>query len=250
MIDIKTKSAIERMRQGGGKLRAILRELIDMARPGVTPLEMEYVAQKLIRKTGGTPSFQTVSNYQFATCISINDAVVHGIPTSKPFVSGDIVGVDVGLLYEGFHTDTSWSVLVGNPDAYPEKKQFLAVGEQALKNALNVVKPGNCVGDISQAIQTTIESKGYSVMHELVGHGVGRVLHEDPEIPGFLRKKKEKTPLLKAGMALAVEVIYAEGKRKIYIDRDGWTIRTKDGTLAGLFETTVIVTHHGSVVLT
>lgn len=256
MIHLKTEKEIEVMQEGGKKLKAILDAIITEVRPGVTPKELDRRADELITATGGTPSFKKVPGYHWATCMCVNEVVVHGIPTDVPLAEGDIIGVDVGLFYKGFHTDASWSVIVNEQQAvskeqrYKNIQQFLDTGILALERAIKQVKPGNRIGHISQMIQQTIEKEGYYPVRELVGHGVGRNLHEDPEIPGRLVKKIEKTPLLKPGMALAIEVIYTMGKPDVYVDTDQWTMRTEDGTIAGLFEKTVTVTDHGVIILT
>lgn len=247
------------MYEGGKRLKRILETLLSHVKPGVTPLELDTLAEKLIAEAGGAPSFKTVGDYKWSTCICVNDCVVHGIPKEIPFKAGDIVGIDVGMLYQRYHTDTSWTVLVKDPvrqlpDQDPNEikiDKFLETGKEALEKAIKQVQPGNRVGHISQAIQRTVEGAGYSVVRELVGHGVGKKLHEDPEVPGYVKRPIEKTTLLSEGMTLAVEIIYNKGKPEVYIDEDdGWTIYSKDGTLAGLFEKTVMVTHHGVSVLT
>ncbi|MBI4129944.1 type I methionyl aminopeptidase [Candidatus Roizmanbacteria bacterium] len=245
------------MQEGGEHLSHILNQILSHISPGVTPLELDRLAERLIKQAGGSPSFQTVGDYRWATCICVNDCVVHGIPTSTPLKEGDVVGVDVGILYKGYHTDTSWTLRVQNSklktqNSKPDKIDiFLETGEKALSNAITQVKPGNRIGHISRAIQETIEEAGYSVVHELIGHGIGTKLHEEPEVPGVLRKPVSKTPLLREGMMLAIEVIYTMGKPEVYIDdTDGWTIRTKDGTISALFEKTVAVVRDGVLVLT
>lgn len=250
MIHIKSDKEILAMQEGGEKLNRVLKALLAEVKPGLSPLKLDEIAEKLILKEGGVPSFKKVPGYKWTTCMCINDIVVHGIPYQEPLAEGDVLGLDVGIFYKGFHTDSSWSVVVGDANRFPEKKKLLEVGEKALEKAIAQVKVGNRIGHISQSIQKDIEGAGYSIIPELVGHGVGRKLHEDPEIPGLLRSTLEKTPIIKPGMALAVEVIYSQGEPDIYLDEDGWTIRTKDGTLSGLFEKTVIATNHGVLVLT
>ncbi|MEK7166760.1 MAG: type I methionyl aminopeptidase [Patescibacteria group bacterium] len=253
MTHIKTASEIEVMRDGGKKLAKIRDRLLKELKPGSVPLQIDNLAKKLIAEAGGSPSFVTVGDYQWATCISVNDGVVHGIPTDKPFNEGDAVGLDVGLFYQGFHTDTSWSKLVGSrqEERSREKEKFLQVGEEALDKAISQAKPGNRIGHISQAIQTTIEGAGYSVVRSLVGHGVGSNLHEPPQVPGVLTKRIEKTPPLFKGMVLAIEVIYNKGKPDIvYKNNDGWTLVTADGSLSGLFEQTVLITQNEPSILT
>lgn len=243
------------MAEGGRRLKRVLERVLGAVRVGTTPLVLDTLAEKLIVQEGGQPSFKMIQDYRWATCICVNDCVVHGVPTNELFLDGDVVGVDCGMLYKGFNTDTAWTREVQSAESNTrsfENKKFLKVGEMALGQAILACKVGNHIGHISKAIQRTVEREGgYSVVHELVGHGVGKKLHEDPEVPGFLGKKIEKTPLITEGMVLAIEIIYNRGKRNIYIDeRDGWTIRTKDGTISGLFEKTVALTSKGAVVLT
>lgn len=250
---IKTAADLALMQEGGQKLHDIREKLLDQIKVGAIPLEIDDLAKRLIKEAGGAPSFMTVNGYKWATCISVNDGVVHGIPTKVPLKPGDRVGLDVGFLYQGFHTDTSWSVYL---DSFDEQKnrqihKFLQVGETALKKAIQAACFGNRIGHISKAIQDTVEGAGYSVVKSLVGHGVGTTLHEAPQVPGLITKPLEKTPLLQAGMVLAIEVIYNMGKPEIvHAGSDGWTLATADGSLSGLFEQTVAVTDNGPLQLT
>src|SRR3989338_2089427 len=250
MITIKSSRERAIMKTGGAKLTEVLDMLLDEIRPGITPLELDEKADTMIRKLGGVPSFQKVEGYRWATCININDVVVHGIPTKTIITSGDVVGIDVGMFYKGFHTDTSWTVCVPPSTATPRITTFLQAGQDSPARGIAHVVSRNKIGDISQAMQAPIEASGFHVVEELVGHGIGRTLHEDPEIPGMLVKPVSKTPVIKPGMAFALEIIYTMGKPDITIDDDDWTIRTGDGTISGLFEKTVIVEDHGVVVLT
>lgn len=254
MSKIKTTGELDVIREGGKKLAEIREALLKSLIPGAVPFEIDLLAKELIAKTGGSPSFMTVGDYKWATCINVNDVVVHGIPNQIPLLAGDVVGLDVGLLYEGFHTDTSWSIQIPNEkaDSSDQEKinKFLQIGQIALENAISQAKTGNRIGHISEAIQNEVESSGYSVVESLVGHGVGRSLHEAPQVPGVLTKAIAKTPLLFPGMVLAVEVIYNMGKSKIVVDEDGWTLRSADGSLSGLFEQTIIITNTGPEVVT
>lgn len=242
------------MREGGAKLGAILQDLLAMAQPGVALLDIEARAQELIRQAGGEASFQTVKGYRWATCLCVNDVVVHGVPTPYVLKEGDILTVDVGLRYGGFHTDTAWTKEVKGQRSKgksEEKETFLRVGEEALRRAIEKVRAGNRVGHISQAIQDTVEASGYSIVKTLVGHGVGRELHEAPQIPGFIRGPVEATPKLEEGMALAIEVIYAMGDGRVgYSTKDGWSIASQDGSTTAVFEHTVLVTEGEPEVLT
>ncbi len=189
-----------------------------------------------------------VPGYSWATCINVNKGLVHGIPTSGVvFKKGDLVSVDVGVYFKGFHTDTSISVGI---DLSPESQRFFDVGQETLNKALKVVKAGNHVYDISKTIEKEIESAGYTTIKALVGHGVGRELHEEPQIPCFLPGRPEESPRIEKGMVFAVEVMYSMGSDKVEILEDGWTIGMRDGKISGLFEDTVAVTEKGSRVLT
>ena len=197
-------------------------------------------------------SFKKVKGYHWTICACVNDVLVHGIPDDYVLQDGDVVGIDCGVYYKGFHTDSAWTkrVSVVSQDKLDEVDTFLEVGKTALTKAIAQVKAGNYIYDISKAIQDTVEKGGYQVVRTLVGHGVGRELHEEPEIPGLVNKERFATPQVASGMTLAVEVIYNMGSGEVVLsDRDGWTIRTKDGRISGLFEATVAVADHGSVVL-
>jgi len=253
MITIKTPEEVKIMDKSGKILATVLAQVMEAAKPGVSEIELDIMAEKLIREMGGEPGFQKVPGYHNTICISTNDVVVHGIPTEYILKKGDIVGVDCGVYLDGFHTDMSDSIIVGGEkEADPKNVLFLQTGKKALLKAIQQVKPGNHVGDISQTIQSIVEGAGYSIVRNLVGHGVGRELHEEPEIPGFIRGSVAKTPLLRPGMTIAVEIIYNMGKKEVVYagGSDEWTIKTKDGSLSGLFERTVLVTEKGHKVLT
>lgn len=249
MIKIKTPQEVEIMKKSGQMLSETMWELVDSIKVGMTELELDNLAEKLIIQKGGEPGFKRVDGYKHTVCMSTNDACVHGIPGSYKFKDGDVVGIDCGVYYNGFHTDMSETVIVGNVS--DEVKKFLEVGKRALNAGINQAVVGNHVGHISKAIQDIIEAQnGYSIVRSLVGHGVGRELHEEPEIPGYLYSKIDKTPKLVEGMVIAIEVIYNMGKQDLVLDDDGWTLRTKDGSLSGLFERTVAITDNGAQVLT
>lgn len=249
MTNYKTEKEIAIMHEGGKRLGEIRSKLLEKVQPGVTALEIETYAVDLIAKHGGTPSFQTVRDYQWATCISVNDVVVHGIPNQRAFVPGDVVNVDVGLLYEGFHTDTGWTVIVGNHKK-PDVVAFLDAGKRALQQAIQTAVVGHTIGHISLVIQQCIEKAGYALVSSLVGHGIGRELHEDPHVPNVLRGKIQDKPQLRVGMVFAIEPIYTMGKPDTYRRDDGWTVATVDGSLAGQFEHTIAIGQKGPIVLT
>lgn len=246
----KAKDEIAVMREGGAKLGAILQELLSMAAPGVTLLDIEALADRLIHEAGGEASFQTVKGYRWATCLCVNDVVVHGIPTQYQLKEGDLLTIDVGLLYKGFHTDTAWTKEIISHKS-KVLSPFLKTGEEALWKAIGEAKAGNRVGHISQAIQTVIEGAGHGIVKTLVGHGVGKELHEAPQIPGFLKGSIETTPELASGQTLAIEVIYAMGDGRVaYPNDDGWSIASRDGSPTAVFEHTVAVTDGEPEVLT
>lgn len=254
MIHIKSPEQIKIMQEGGHILATVLGEVMDMIKPGVTELELDQYAEKRIRALGGEPGFMKVEGYRYTTCMSTNDVVVHGIPTNYVFQAGDIAGVDCGVYLKGLHTDMSDSKRVLAEGEKPKGDaidKFLEVGKYALDEAIKVAVVGNRVGHISQVIQNIVEKKGgYSVVRSLIGHGVGKELHEEPEVPGYLYGKIEKTPLLREGMTIAVEVIYNMGTAEVTLDSDHWTIRTADGKLAGLYERTIAITKDGPLMIT
>lgn len=228
-------------------LAEVRQKTADHIKPGMTTGEIDAFADQLITQLGGRASFKMVPGYKDATCININDVVVHGIPGKEKVASGDIVGIDVGVFYKGFHTDGAVTIGVGDK----KYSNFLAVGRGALRKAIEQLRPGKRVWDISAAMQTTVEKAGYSAVRSLTGHGVGRELHEEPAIPCFTAGKREHTPRLAAGMVLAVEVMMNQGTWEVvYKNQDGWTIVTADGKISALFEETVAVTKNGPVVLT
>lgn len=249
MINIKTQKDIEIMKKGGQILSSVMWEVINFIKPGVSELEVDALAEKLIVGKGGKPGFKRVEGYKYTICVSTNNVVVHGIPTDYRFKDGDIVGVDCGVYYEGFHTDMAETVIVGK-DSDLKIKKFLATGKTALNTAIKQATIDNHIGDISKTIQDIVEAQGYSVVESLVGHGVGKELHEDPEVPGYLVGKINHTPKLIEGMVIAIEVIYNMGGPNLLLADDGWTLKTKDGSLGGLFERTVAITKTEPLVLT
>lgn len=248
MMKIKTIEDIKVMSEGGRLLGNILKALLQEAKLGVKTKDLDNLAQNLIEKIGGKPSFKTVKGYKWATCMCVNNEVVHGIPNDV-LSEGDVLCIDIGLFYKGFHTDTAWTKLIKNQKE-ESIERFLAAGKRALYKAINQVRIGNRVGHISKAIQETIEEGGYSVVKALVGHGIGKKLHEEPQIPGFLTSDIKATPQLEEGMVLAIEVIYNEGSDQVMHKNDGWTIVTKDGSNSAVFEHTVVVTKEGAQILT
>lgn len=258
MINIKTQKEIEIMKQGGKILADVLWEVLANVKPGVSELELDALAEKLIREKGGEPGFKKVDGYKHTICVSANDVVVHGVPTDYKLKDNDIIGIDCGVFYQGFHTDMSETLRVSNqiPKIKNKKEEdeidkFLEIGKRALEEGIKQAKIGNHIGDISKTIQDIVEGSGYSVVRSLVGHGVGQKLHEEPEVPGYLVGSLLKTPKLIEGMVIAIEVIYNMGSFElVFANKDGWTLKTKDNSFSGLFERTVAIAKNGPLILT
>lgn len=249
MIVKKSPQEVELMRAGGKITAQVLQKILATARPGVTLLELEGLAVKETSRLGASPAFKRVEGYQFATCLNVNEGIVHGIPTKRVLVDGDLLSVDFGVYYKGFNTDASWTVYVGDERNAPAKKlRLLRAGELALDRAIGQARAGNHIRDISAAMQEVLERDGYAPVNSLVGHGVGKDLHEDPQIPCLVIGGKG--PEIVEGMTLAIEVIYTEGNPELEVADDGWTIRTCDGSLSGLFEHSIAVTKDGPIILT
>jgi methionyl aminopeptidase len=247
-IMIKSQAEIEIMKTGGAKLREVKEEIRERIKEEVSADELEGLADSLIKKSGGVASFKMVPGYHWATCVNVNEGIVHGIPKKEVvFKKGDVVSVDLGLFYKGFHTDTSITESI-EPDS--KTTNFLNVGKKALENAIDNAVAGNHIHDISDAIEKTITSGGYTPLRALIGHGVGRELHEEPKIPCYVSEARENTPEIKVGMTLAIEVMYTIGNPNISLDPDGWTIFMRDGKISALYEDTVAVTENGPEVLT
>lgn len=240
---VRTADELKLMRKSGQITAKALKKAIEAAKPGANLLEIERVAAQEIKRNDAKLSFPTVEGYKWATCLTVNDELVHGIPRDVILKEGDILSIDIGAVYKGWHTDAAWSVVVGG-----NKSSFLAVGEEALWKAIKQAKVGNRIGDISAQIEQTVKQGGYDVSRTLVGHGVGRQLHEEPIVPGL--GKAGCGMALKENMTIAIEVIYASGSAEVYLSDDGWTYLTRDGSLGGLFEMSLIVGKEGPEVLT
>lgn len=254
------KEKIQAMRAGGKILGDTLSYLVKNVKSGMSEIEIDKMAENFIVKRGGEPGFKRVEDYKNTICISINNVVVHGIPTARKINEGDIVGIDCGVFYEGYHTDMSETVKILNGRAQIFRKgtevksgtdKFIKTGKIALFEGIKQAKAGNRVGNISSKIQEIVEGEGNSIVRSLVGHGVGKNLHEEPEVPGYLKGKVESTPELTEGMTIAIEVIYNMGKNGVsYAGEDDWTIVTSDGSNSGLFERTVLVQNGEPEILT
>ena len=232
------------MKEGVKRLRRTLRRVLNKAKPGIRLSQLDKLAESLIEKQKGLPSFKMVPGYKWATCININQGVVHGIPDNYRLKENDVISIDMGMKFGGLNVDEAWTVLVNSEQSTVNSqkiKEFLAAGVKALKEAIKVAKAGNRVGHISLAIEKEIKKSGFSPIQALTGHGGGRKLHEEPKIPCYLQEKIVVTPLLKPGMTLAIEVIYSKGRPELILKNDDWTLETADGSLAALFEKTVFV---------
>jgi methionyl aminopeptidase len=251
-INIKSKSEIETMKEGGKILAYILQVIADKVRPGIFGDELEKVAEKEIKKYKVTPSFKNYRTYKnekpfpSSICLSINDEIVHGLPYGKLIKDGDTVSIDLGIKYKGFHTDSA--VTIGAGKISEEASKLIKVTKNALYKGIEQAKRYNRIGDIGFVIQTYVEENGFSIVRDLVGHGIGRSVHEPPEVPNF--GEKGKGLKLYPGTTLAVEPMVNEGSYHTKCDNDGWTIRTKDGKLSAHFEHTVAVTDDGYEILT
>jgi methionyl aminopeptidase len=243
MINIKTHEQIKIMQEGGKINEAALQETLKAVKAGVKTIELDKVAFDTITRLGGEPAFKRVPGYAYTTCINVNDGLVHGIPNDYVIKPGDLIKVDVGTFLRGFNTDLSYTVEVETSN----ESKFLSTGIEAIDKGIQQFVIGNRVGAISNAIQRVIEGAGYSVSRDLVGHGVGEELHEEPYVPGYGRF--DDGAVIKEGMVFAIEAIYQKGKPAIRVLADEWTIATKDGSLAGLFEKTVAATKDGPLVI-
>lgn len=226
-----------------GKAHAEVAKLI---KPGAKTSEMDKVAEEFIRDHGGVPSFLNYNGFPYTLCVSPNEQVVHGFPSEDELKEGDILSIDCGVYYKGFHSDSAYTYPVG--EVTEERKQLMKVTKESLYKGIDEVVVGKRIGDISYAIQNYVEGFGYSVVRELVGHGVGRNLHESPEVPNY--GKRGSGPKIKEGMVIAIEPMINLGRKEIVQERDGWTIRTKDRAFSAHYEHTVGVVNGKAEVLT
>lgn len=248
---IKTQEEIELIAEGGKLIHDILRKTAGLVKPGVSTWELNEFAEREIYALGARPSFKNYgpkkNPFPAGLCTSVNDEVVHGIPSKKTVLKeGDIISLDIGMEYKGLYTDTAITVPVGN---VPDKvKKLLEITQKSLNKGIEAIKPGVKIGAISHAIQETAETAGFSVVRDLVGHGVGHSVHEDPPVPCY-GKPTQGMQLLE-GMVLAIEPMVCMGEYFVNFDPDGWTVRTTDGELSAHFEHTVAVTKNGARILT
>jgi methionyl aminopeptidase len=242
----KSPQEIERMARAGEVVADVLALLGERARPGVTTEELDGLADEFIRSRGGTPTFKGYRGYPASICTSPNDMVVHGIPGPYTLAEGDLLSVDVGVTLGGFVADSAFTFPVG--EISPEAERLLDVGQAALEAGVEQCRPGRRLSDISHAVQTVTEDAGFSVVRSLVGHGVGRAMHEDPQIPNY--GAPGRGPLLAEGMTFAIEPMITAGGPEVVVHDDDWSISTEDGSLAAHFEHTVAITEAGPQILT
>ena len=246
MIVCKSPAEIERMAAANGLVARILAELAAVAAPGVTTRDLDALAERRIVEAGARPAFKGYRGYPATLCASVNEQVVHGIPSDRPMKEGDIVSLDMGVVVDGFYGDSAITVGVGR--ITPAAASLLHVTEESLEQAIRQVRAGARLSDIGHAVQQCVEANGFSVVREFVGHGIGAALHEEPQIPNF--GEPGRGPRLAEGMVLAIEPMVNAGKPAVKVLADGWTAVTRDGSLSAHFEHTVAVTADGARVLT
>ena len=246
MISLKSSREIELMDKAGTIVALVHKELKKVIKPGISTLEIDRISEKVIRDNGGTPSFKGLYGFPGSVCTSINDMLVHGIPDHTILKDGDIISVDVGACYKGYHGDSAWSYTVGNVS--DDALKLLKVTEESLYKGLEQAKPGNRVGDIANAIQSYVESFGYSLPIEYTGHGIGKSVHEDPYVPNV--GEPHTLEYLKPGMCIAVEPMVFMGKPHCRTLKDGWGVVSKDHSLAAHYEHSVAITSYGCKILT
>ena len=246
MIYLKTEEEIELLRENNLLVSATLAEVGRHIKPGVTTLELDRIAEEFIRSHGAVPGFLGYGGFPNTLCVSVNENVVHGIPSNYALREGDIVSVDCGTILKGFYGDSAYTFCVG--EVAPEVKQLLDVTKEALYKGVEQAVAGNRVGDISAAVQAHAEHYGYGVVRELVGHGLGKKMHESPEVPNYGRRGTG--PLLKEGMVICIEPMINMGSKNVVFERDGWTVRTKDRKPSAHFEFAVAIRNGEADVLT
>ena len=236
-IILKTEEEIELMRRSNRLVGMTLGELSKHIKPGVTTLQLDKIAEEFIRDHGAVPTFLGYNGFPNSICASVNENVVHGIPNNKPLIEGDVISIDCGTRLQGFCGDSAYTFCVG--EVKPEVKQLLKITKEALYQGIEQAQQNNRIGDIGSTIQKYCESHGYSVVRELVGHGIGREMHEAPEVPNYGRK--DTGVMLKNGMCIAIEPMINMGSKNVVFENDGWTVRTRDRKPSAHFEHTVAI---------
>lgn len=247
MIILKSPEEIARMEVAGRVVAETLAAIREFVRPGMTTLELDRFAEECIRKAGAKPAFKGYRGYPYTICASVNSEVVHGLPSAdRRLKEGDIIGIDLGVVVDGYYGDAAVTLPLGKVGG--EALRLLRVTEESLERAIAKARAGNHLSDISHAVQSYVEAQGYSVVVDFVGHGIGRNLHEDPQVPNF--GEEGKGPKLRPGMVLAIEPMVNAGGSEVEILEDQWTVVTRDGSLSAHFEHTVAITGNGPRVLT
>ena len=246
MIICKTPREIEIMREAGRIVALTHQELVKHIQPGITTREIDSIAEKFIKKHDAYPSFLGYNGFKGSVCASVNEELVHGIPGDRVLKDGDIISLDIGAEYNGYHGDSAWTYAVGKID--DDTQRLLDVTEESLYKGLEEAKPGARLSNISHAVQTYVEANGFSIVREYVGHGIGQGLHEDPQIPNY--GHPNKGPRLRPGMVLAIEPMVNAGSRYVKTLADNWTVVTVDGKMCAHFEHTIAITDTGFEILT
>ena len=246
MVIRKSRSEIDKMRRAGQVVAETLRDLRRMVEPGVSTLDLDAYAEKRIRSAGAIPTFKGYHGYPSSICASVNDEVVHGIPSGRVLKDGDLIKIDCGATLDGYVGDAAISVPVGKVSEEVEK--LAEATRESLFRAVEKMVPGNRLYDVSHAVQEYVEALGYSVVREYCGHGIGQRMHEDPQVPNYGRPGTG--PALKEGWVLAIEPMVNLGGHQVKVDADGWTVRTRDGSFSSHYEHTIAITDDGPVVLT
>jgi methionyl aminopeptidase len=246
MIFLKSDTELDVMDRANGLVHRVLNAVRDAAGPGMSTAELDELAEAMIIESGGRPAFKGYRGYPATLCVSLNDVIVHGIPNRKTrLAAGDVVSVDCGAVVDGFFGDSAITFAIGEVNGTAAR--LIETTKRCLERAVAQVRPGSRLGDIGAAVQTTAEAEGFGVVREFVGHGIGRALHEDPQVANY--GPPGQGHLLKPGLVLAIEPMITEGSWRVKVDDDGWTARTEDGRLAAHFEYSVAVTHEGHRIL-
>ena len=246
MILIKTEKEIKIMRESGKILARIMKELEEMVRPGITTKYLDKVAENLILKCGAKPSFKNYEGFPATICSCINEEIVHCIPCDRKLKQGDIFSIDMGVLYKGYHSDMAVTVPVGKIS--PEAQRLIRITKKALKRGIKKVRPGNTFGDIGNTIQRYVEGQGYGIVRDLCGHGIGKEVHQEPQVPNY--GKRKTGPEIKQGMTFCIEPMVTVGDWRLKKAKDGYGYQTKDNSLCAHFEHTLAVTQNGCKILT
>jgi methionine aminopeptidase, type I len=245
MVILRLPDEIEKARASNRIVAEVLSKLRERVRPGVRTRDLDKFAEEIAEKKGAKPAFKGYNGFPYALCVSVNEVVVHGMPSERILEEGDIVGLDFGVYYQGFFGDATVTLPVGK--VTEKASRLMQITEQSLYAGIAQAKDGNRLGDISAAVQDMVEDAGYSIVRDFVGHGIGKNLHEDPQIPNF--GEKGRGIELRSGMIMAIEPMVNEGKYKVQVLPDGWTVVTKDGSLSAHFEHSVAITDNGPDIL-